>query len=96
MPAYIVVQREGPLRDAEAMEQYHSKSRQSGAGHNITPRVIYGAIEALEGEAPDGVVILEFPTMEEARAWYNSPGYQEVVPFRLKAADWTTFIVEGV
>jgi uncharacterized protein (DUF1330 family) len=95
VPAYIIVLREGPVTDVDAMEQYHSQSRQSGVGHKLTPRVVYGATEALEGKAPDGVVMLEFPTMEEARAWYNSPSYQEALPFRLKAGDYTTFIVEG-
>ena len=96
MPAYIIVLREGPVRDADAMAHYQSRSRESGSGHNLTPRVVYGAVEALEGVAPDGVVVLEFPTVKEAKAWYDSAAYQEALPFRLKAADWRAFIVEGL
>jgi uncharacterized protein (DUF1330 family) len=40
--------------------------------------------------------MLEFPTVEEAQAWYNSPGYQAALPHRLKAADYRAYIVQGV
>ena len=62
----------------------------------LTPLVVYGALEALEGDAPDGVVILRFPTVEDARAWYNSPAYQAAVAYRKKGADYRAFIVEGL
>jgi uncharacterized protein (DUF1330 family) len=28
---------------------------------------------------------MEFPTVEDAKAWYNSPGYQAAIPHRKKA-----------
>lgn len=93
MAAYIVFFRESPVRDPEAMVEYRKGRAQ---GFDMTPLAAYGAQEALEGEAPDGVVILKFPTMEEARAWYHSPEYQAVAPFRQKAADYRAVIVEGL
>ena len=47
-------------------------------GHVITTRAYYGRQEVLEGAAVEGVVILEFPTFDEAKAWYDSPAYRKV------------------
>ena len=63
--------------------------------HKVASLVHPGPVEAFEGAAPTGVVMLEFPTMEEARAWYNSPGYQAAVPHRQAATDYRVFLVEG-
>lgn len=56
----------------------------------------YGRSEALEGEPADGIVVLEFPTMEAAKAWHGSPAYQEAMRHRQKGADYRVLLVEGV
>ena len=66
------------------------------AGHTITPRALYGRQEVLEGAAVEGVAILEFPTFDEAKAWYDSPAYREVREHRYKGADYRAVIVQGV
>jgi uncharacterized protein (DUF1330 family) len=96
MPAYIVVLRDGPVTDADAYAEYQRKNREVPPAVKLKPLVAYGAMQALEGEAPDGVVILEFDTVEDARAWYESPGYQAALPYRLRSAEWRAFIVEGL
>ena len=96
MTAYLITLRKGPVKDPEAMAEYQKRTRQMKGEFKMVPRIIYGATEGLEGTPPDGVVMLEFPSMEEARAWYNNPEYQEAVPFRQKAADYEMFIVEGI
>jgi uncharacterized protein (DUF1330 family) len=97
MPAYLIVYRESPVRDAAEMEQYQAQTRQmSGGDWKLTPRVIYGDVTPLEGQAPDGVIMLEFPTVEEAKAWYESPAYQAALPHRKKAADFRAIIVQGM
>lgn len=100
MPAYIITMRKGPVRDAQAMAEYQRRTRALSGGFKedfqLRPLAIYGATEALEGTAPDGTVIMEFPTLEAARAWYDDPGYQEAIPFRQQAADYEIFIVEGL
>ena len=37
------------------------------------PLAVYGKTQALEGPVPDGLLILEFPDADAARAWYDSP-----------------------
>lgn len=94
MPAYAIFIREGEIVDPEAMAAYQSGNR-SAAPADMRPLVVYGAMEALEGEAPHGVVILEFPDMASAREWYNGE-YYERAQLRQKAAPYRTFLVEGL
>lgn len=42
-----------------------------------------------------GVVLFEFPSMEEARSWYTGPAYQEVKKRREGAAKFDLILVEG-
>ena len=39
--------------------------------------------EIVENEASNVTVVVKFPSKESARAWYNSPGYQEIVRSRI-------------
>jgi uncharacterized protein (DUF1330 family) len=97
MPAYLIVYRESAVRDPAEMALYRAMTRQ-GAGGNVklTPRVLEGAVTPLEGQPPESVIMLEFPTVEDAKAWYDSPGYQAALPHRKKAADYRVIIVDGL
>ena len=55
----------------------------------------YGCHEVLEGPEIEGLVILEFPSLEEAKAWYDSPAYREVREHRFRGSDYRAVIVEG-
>jgi len=100
MPAYIIVYRESPVRDQAAIEEYSRRNRENAPAFQeqfgIRPLVVYGSSEGLEGANPDGIVVLQFPTMEDARAWYESSAYQEALAFRREAADWRVVMVEGL
>ncbi len=97
MSAYVVLIREGEVTDEQALRSYRDVPDQAAARPaTMTALAYYGAIEPLEGEAPDGVVIFRFPTVAAARAWYFSPQYQARVPLRRKAAPYRGFIVEGI
>ena len=97
MPAYLIVFREGPVRDQAEMDEYQRQTRQmKGADFKLQPLVAYGALHALEGAPPDAVIMLQFPTVEDAKAWYQSPAYQAALPHRLKSADFRAVIVEGL
>jgi uncharacterized protein (DUF1330 family) len=96
MPAYMLFIREGAIRDQSELDKYRRMSRESPRDPKLTPLVVYGAIEPVEGAAPDGMVMLQFPTVEDAKAWYNSPGYQAALAHRKKGADYRAFIVQGL
>lgn len=100
MPAYIIVYRETPVRDEAAIAEYSRRNRENAADFQARfsskPLVVYGRSEAPEGANPDGIVIMEFPTYEDAKGWYESPAYQQALAFRKDAADWRVVIVEGL
>lgn len=59
--------------------------------------LVHGAtLEVREGPFPGTVVIVEFPTIEAARAWYESPAYQEILPMRTDNSDGSAILVDGV
>lgn len=95
MPAYAIFIRDS-LRDQAEFDIYAPKAGASTACHPVTPRAFYGAVETLEGLNVEGAVILEFPTMADARAWYDSPAYQDALKHRKAAGDYRVFLVEGV
>ncbi len=97
MACYMIFIREGEIVDHQAMEAYRTGNR-GGAPvpTGMKPLVVYGALETLEGAAADGVVVLEFPDRESAKAWYYSPEYQERAKLRHKAAPYRCLMVEGL
>lgn len=95
MAAYIVFTRE-KMRNKADYDAYASRSRATLAGHTFKPLASYGQCETLEGANVEGAVILEFPTMEAAKAWYDGPAYREARLDRFKGADYRVFIVQGV
>jgi Domain of unknown function (DUF1330) len=96
MTAYVLFIREEAVRYQAEMDIYSRMNRANPPDPKLEPLVVYGAIEALEGATPDGVVLLRFPTVEDARAWYDSPAYQAAIPHRIKAANYRGFIVQGL
>ena len=96
MPAYILALRKEPVKDPDAMAEYQRRTREIKTSFDMIPRIIYGDIQSLEGNVPDGVILLEFPTVQAARAWYENPEYQAAVPSRQQAADYDMFIVDGL
>jgi uncharacterized protein (DUF1330 family) len=95
MAAYTVFIRDR-LRDPEMMRTYLGEVGATFTGHQAVRRVNHGAFEMLEGAAMESVVVMEFPSVEAARDWYDSAAYREVRRLRHLAADYRAFIVEGV
>ena len=94
MSAYIVFTRES-TKDAAELATYSAKVGGALAGHPVTVLAAYGRQEVLEGPEMEGVVILEFPSFAEAKAWYDSPAYRKVREHRFRGADYRAVIVEG-
>ncbi|MGH8203320.1 MAG: DUF1330 domain-containing protein, partial [Steroidobacteraceae bacterium] len=56
-----------------------------------------GRSEKLEGEvAVNRVVVLEFPSYEQASAWYDCDGYRVAKAIRRSASTGNLLLVEGV
>ena len=95
MPAYMVFSREKTLDQSE-LETYWSKVRATMEGRPIKVLAAYGPHVTLEGPEVEGIVVAEFPSIEEARAWYDSAAYQEAAQHRFRGAVYRGLIVEGV
>ncbi len=52
--------------------------------------------EVREGEWPGHLVVIAFSGLDAARAWYDSPAYQEILPLRTRNADGVALLVDGV
>jgi uncharacterized protein (DUF1330 family) len=94
MSAYVIFIRE-TTTDAAEMQLYAQTAPAARAGHDITRVAFYGALDVLEGPPTEGVAILRFNDMDAARAWYNSPAYQEAREHRFKGAEYRLLLVEG-
>ncbi|MDG0812565.1 DUF1330 domain-containing protein [Cohnella rhizosphaerae] len=95
MSAYVILMRE-KTTNLEELNVYASKAPAGLAGHPLKPLAMYGKQEVIEGPEVEGVAVLEFPSMEEARAWYYSPVYQDALKHRLNGGVYRGVIVEGV
>ena len=95
MAAYVIV--DSNVHDPQRMQAYAEKVRGTLASYGGKPLVSAPDPEVLEGDwQPQRVVILEFPDVEAAKAWYNSPEYQEILPIRLEAANDQLLLVPGL
>lgn len=95
MAAYGIFIRE-ETTDAAELEAYSPRAAASLAGHTLKVLAAYGPQEVWEGPEVEGVVLVEFPTMEAARAWYESPAYREARDYRFRGAKYRAILVEGL
>lgn len=95
MPAYVIFIRE-VTRNQPDLDIYTPKAGASLAGHPIKLLAAYGPQEILEGPSAEGVVLVEFPTMAEAKDWYDSPAYREAREHRFRGADYRAILFEGL
>jgi len=54
-----------------------------------------GATQAVEGQPPGRIVILEFPDRAAALAWRSSPAYQAILPIRDATSTSRVYVVDG-
>ena len=95
MSAYVVCTVR--VDDPETYKKYTAKTPAIIARHGGRFLVRGGPVETIEGKRfGDRLVILEFPSGDAVRAFYSSPGYQEVMKFRHAASDATFLLAEGV
>lgn len=95
MAAYGIFIRESTQDQAE-LDVYSQMAGATLEGHPVKVLAAYGRQEVLEGPVVEGVVIVEFPSIEAAREWYDSPAYREAREHRLKGAKYRAVIVEGL
>jgi uncharacterized protein (DUF1330 family) len=95
LPAYYVI--DVRINDPERIKPYQLAVEKTFTAYGGKLIVAPGQVDPLEGDAPQGkIVILQFPSMEQAHAWHDSPAYQAIIGYRHAAADSRAYLAEGV
>jgi uncharacterized protein (DUF1330 family) len=95
MPAYMIALNR-TLRDRRKLEAYWKAAGPTFEGLGARRLATYTPLVLLEMMSPlDGAVVVEFPDLETAKGWYESPAYQEAKRHRIGAADVEIFIIDG-
>ena len=95
MPAYVVVEVE--VNDPVRYENYKAMVPASLEAYGGRFLVRGGKVETLEGDwSPKRFVMVEFPSVERARAWWASEEYAEAKALRQATASTQMIVVAGV
>jgi uncharacterized protein (DUF1330 family) len=94
LAAYIIA--DVDVKDAKAFEAYKQPTAASVAKYGGRFLIQTSTPEVLEGTwRPKRFVVLEFPSAEAARRWYDSEEYREAKALRLQHADSKLLLVDG-
>ena len=95
MPAYVVI--DISVHDPATYETYKTLAPPSIAQYGGQYIARGGKTQVLEGDwNPTRLVILEFPSPEAARAWWESPEYAGAKALRNSAAHSKMVLLEGL
>jgi len=95
MSAYLIGEIE--VTDAKTYEEYRKLVPGVIAKFGGKYLVRGGAVETCEGNwSPKRLVLLEFPSMDRARAFHGSPEYAPLLAMRTKSAKSKLILVEGI
>jgi uncharacterized protein (DUF1330 family) len=95
MSAYIIVDID--IHDGAGLEAYRKQVPATIAKYGGRFIVRGGKFETLEGQwHPKRLVVLEFPSVEQAKRWYDSEEYRPLKAMRFKASKSNLVLVEGV
>lgn len=85
------------VTDQEKMAEYRANAAETVRKYQGTFRVAGGDPAAVEGDwTPRSLVLLEFPTLELARAWYDSAEYEPFKRLRLAGSRGNALLMSGL
>ncbi len=94
MAAYVIAEIE--ITDPEGYKAYTTVVPATIAQYGGRFLVRGGAAEVLEGDWPARRrVLLEFPSLEAARAWWDSPEYEKPKAMRRASSNGRLILLEG-
>jgi uncharacterized protein (DUF1330 family) len=95
MPAYFIAELE--ITDAAGFEDYRKRVPATIEQYGGRYLVRGGTLETIEGTwTPKRVVLLEFPSVDQARRWYHSEEYSQLKALRHRTSRGSIVLVEGV
>lgn len=94
MTAYVIGEIE--VTDLATYDEYRKQVLATIEKYGGRFAVRGGKVEPLEGGwAPKRVVLVEFPSFEQALKWYRSPEYAPLIELRQKGSRGRLILVEG-
>src|SRR5271163_3944177 len=94
MAAYLIS--DVTVRNAEAFQTYRTRAAEAIAKYGGRYLARGGEIQALEGVwNPRNIIVVEFPSMEQARAWYASSEYASALEVHDIALERNLILVHG-
>jgi len=95
-PAYVIVQEN--IVNAKEFDRYRKAASSTVAEHDGKPIAVARKVQILEGKwVGNQTVVIEFPSLDEAKSWYFSQNYQKAIPIRKGATSFSNIvIVEGL
>jgi uncharacterized protein (DUF1330 family) len=94
MAAYFIV--EIDITDPVGFEDYRKRVPATIERYGGRYLARGGTLETIEGSwTPKRVVVLEFPSIDQARRWYHSDEYRELKALRLRTSRGSIVLVEG-
>jgi uncharacterized protein (DUF1330 family) len=94
MAGYVIVNI--TIRDPVRYEEYKRLAGPTVSAYGGRYLVRGGPVDAREGAwTPSRLVVLEFPSMERARAWWDSAEYAPAKAIRQSCAETQLVITEG-
>jgi uncharacterized protein (DUF1330 family) len=95
MAAYLIVDID--IHNAAGLEEYRKQVPATVTKYGGRFIVRGGTFERLEGDwQPKRLVLLEFPSAEQAKRWYDSEEYRPLKAMRLEASNSNLILVEGI
>lgn len=95
MTAYAIARLQDVTMGSEIVE-YLEKIDATLAPYGGRYLIHGGATQVLEGNWQGDTIMLGFPDLESARAWYCSEAYRRILPLRTANAVGDVILVEGV
>jgi uncharacterized protein (DUF1330 family) len=84
------------IRDDKEYQKYLDGAGEVFARYRGTYLAVDNEVEVIEGQWNyDRSVLIRFDSREDFQAWYQSNDYQEILKYRLSAADCDTILVKG-
>ena len=94
MAAYVIGNIE--ITEPAAFREYRNRVGATVEQYGGKFVVRGGKVDSKEGDwQPRLLVMLEFPSLEQAERWYNSPEYKPLIAIRENAARTQLIIAEG-
>jgi uncharacterized protein (DUF1330 family) len=84
------------VSDPAGYREYAVAATEIESRYGGVPLVAADAVEVVDGSWPtERVVVIEFPSLEAARAWYDDSDYRELITKRHAATVSNVLLVEG-